>query len=620
MADQQTPEQHPLAWDYLAHSEVGLVRKNNQDSGLVSARLLMVADGMGGAAAGDLASAVAVDTMAAIDRGLDDTDNTLEHPEDVAEELRRADLENDQSSEHADHSPDEGEQAPEPVEGHETEHLPAHAAPDDSPSTSTTNEEGTAPAGGDRLQQLAAGISAANTRIADLVSTDYSLEGMGTTVTAAVLDGDRIGLAHIGDSRGYLFRDSELEQLTHDHSWVQSLIDDGKISEEEAAAHPHRSLLLKVLNGQPANEPDLSTVPLQVGDRLLLCSDGLCGFVEDVDIADALDGTSREEAMRLLVDAAHAAGGLDNITIIIADLIDADSTADRAAVTERDQHDDDQRPEPGSVHQVSGPGAATQVLGAAAEHDIAADEEEIRQRAADRDADDADDDEDEEYDEYLVEPGDDSDDEARYAPQPPAKGRWRRPLLLTLVVLLIIGAAAAAGFAWTRTQYYVGADKSQVAIFQGLNESVPGIPLSRVYEVQQLRLADLPAYYQGMVRETIDTDGLDSARATVEQLRATAARCAESQPSTDPADPSGSPTASPKTSPTSTSKSTASAKPTGKQTSKPPAKTTSPKSPSTKSPSTKSPSTKPTSTGATTSASPTAGPTTNGQLPGGEKC
>ena len=113
------------------------------------------------------------------------------------------------------------------------------------------------------------------------MAADSSLEGMGTTVTGAVFDGQRIGLAHIGDSRAYLLRDGRLERLTHDHSWVQSLVDDGKISADEAAYHPHRSLLLKVLNGQPANDPDLTMVQLQAGDRLLFCSDGLCGLVDD---------------------------------------------------------------------------------------------------------------------------------------------------------------------------------------------------------------------------------------------------------------------------------------------------------------------------------------------------
>ncbi len=437
-----------LAWDYLAHSEIGLVRKNNQDSGLVSASLLLVADGMGGAAAGDLASAVAVDTIAGI-QGRDEPD---------------------------------------------------------------------------RLRLLAGAISAANTRIADLVATDYTLEGMGTTVTAAMLDRDAVGLAHIGDSRAYLFTGGRLEQITHDHSWVQSLIDEGKLSEQEAAGHPHRSLLLRVLNGQPSNEPDLSTVPLRPGDRLLLCSDGLCGFVDHDDIAAALAGTSRELAMSRLVAAAHTAGGLDNITIIIADVYDAEQTATRigaASVSENDGGEVGGPALDGAGQEVSGPlPEGIQLIGAAAERDVAAAEEEVRRRVADREAEQEAYDLDDEDDDHT-----DIEDEDRYAPQAPTHRRWRRPLLLSLALLLVIVAGAAAGYSWTRTQYYVGAADDRVAIYQGLSESIPGIPLSRVYEVQQLPLTDLPVYYQGLVRATINTGTLESARATVQQLKETAARC-----------------------------------------------------------------------------------------------
>ncbi|MBA3529618.1 MAG: serine/threonine-protein phosphatase, partial [Propionibacteriaceae bacterium] len=233
------------------HSEIGLVRKNNQDSGYASPHLLAVADGMGGAAAGDLASAVAIDAIRKID-------------------------------------------------------------------TSTADEH--------MLEVLAGALHKANDRIADLVDADYSLEGMGTTVTGAVFDGSQFGLAHIGDSRAYLLRDSHLERLTHDHSWVQSLVDDGKITEEEAAVHPHRSLLLRVLNGQPANDPDLTMVPVVAGDRLLICSDGLCGLVEDPVIEDAMRLPDLDAALRRLVEEALAAGGIDNITVVLADVVESGAT------------------------------------------------------------------------------------------------------------------------------------------------------------------------------------------------------------------------------------------------------------------------------------------------------
>ena len=236
---------------YVAHSEIGLIRKNNQDSGFASPHLIVVADGMGGAAAGDLASAVAIDTMRHVDQ--------------------------------------------------------------DS-------------AGERMLEVLGRAVNAANDRIADLVDADPSLDGMGTTLTGALFDGTELGLAHIGDSRAYRLRDSVLERLTHDHSWVQSLVDDGKISEAEAANHPHRSLLLKVLNGQPANDPDLRLVPVAAGDRLMLCSDGVCGLVDDDEIEAALRLPTLEDALERLVSESLAEGGIDNITVIVADVVDADGT------------------------------------------------------------------------------------------------------------------------------------------------------------------------------------------------------------------------------------------------------------------------------------------------------
>ena len=156
-----------------------------------------------------------------------------------------------------------------------------------------------------------------------------NLDGMGTTLTGAMFDGVELGLAHIGDSRAYLLRDGKLERLTHDHSWVQSLVDEGKISESEAAYHPHRSLLLKVLNGQPANDPDLTMIEMRAGDRLMLCSDGLCGLVDDPEIESALAIAEIEEAVGQLVAVALAEGGIDNITVIVADVVEAGGMNDQ---------------------------------------------------------------------------------------------------------------------------------------------------------------------------------------------------------------------------------------------------------------------------------------------------
>jgi serine/threonine protein phosphatase PrpC len=380
---------------YAAHSEVGLIRNNNQDSGYASPHLLVVADGMGGAAAGDLASAVAIETMRKIE----------------------------------------------------------------GPTT-----------GGEMLEVLAGAIHEANAKIADLVESDSSLEGMGTTVTGAMFDGVQLGLAHIGDSRAYLYRDRQLGRLTHDHTWVQSLVDDGKISEDEAAFHPHRSLLLKVLNGQATNDPDLTMVPLQVGDRLIV---------------------------QHLVDKSLREGGIDNITVIVADVVES--------------HGSD-----GAV-----------VLGAASQ-------QAIRRPGAPRRQLPEEDTEEETLVTSLANFEPTPDDEERYSPQAPHRRRFLRPLVGVVALILIAVAGLGTAYAWTRTQYFVGADQDKVAIFQGLSEGLPGLSLSRVYEVQQVTVSELPPFYQEQVKANIDVPSLDSARATVAELSAAAERCAHPEPTTSP--------------------------------------------------------------------------------------
>ncbi len=448
-----------LTLHYVTHSEIGLVRKNNQDSGYASPHLLVVADGMGGAAAGDLASAVAIEAIRQVDAL-----------------------------------------------------TPA----------------------AQMLDVLARALNRANDRIADLVEVDGSLDGMGTTVTGALFDGSELGLAHIGDSRAYLYRDGILERLTHDHSWVQSLVDDGKIDEAEAAVHPHRSLLLKVLNGQPASEPDFTRTTLQAGDRLLLCSDGLCGLVGDVEIAATLRAADPEDALQQLVAQARAEGGIDNITAIVADVL-ADGLPDAAAV-------------------------ATEpvVLGAAAERDLpttriragasTSPDDAARDPAAeDGLADDA----------PVAAAAAPPEDEARYNPQPPARRRLVRPLVGMLVLLLVATAGLGTAYAWTRTQYFVGASGDQVAIFQGLPEDVV-VPLSRVYEIQPMTLASLPPFYAQQVQAGIEVADLASARQTVTELMAAAERCAGAEPSGAPV-PSNSPAPTP--SPASTASGTPSRSP-----------------------------------------------------------
>jgi PPM family protein phosphatase len=233
---------------YAARSDVGLVRSNNEDSVYAGARLLALADGMGGHAAGEVASQLAIAALAHLD--------------------------------------------------------------DDEP-------------GGDLLGKLDAAVRAGNSAIAGQVELDPELEGMGTTLTAILFAGNRIGLVHIGDSRGYLLRDGELTQITKDDTFVQTLVDEGRITREEAHSHPQRSLIMRALTGHEV-EPTLIMREARAGDRYLLCSDGLSDPVSDETIRDALQIPDVSESAERLIELALRGGGPDNVTVVVADVVDND--------------------------------------------------------------------------------------------------------------------------------------------------------------------------------------------------------------------------------------------------------------------------------------------------------
>lgn len=412
--------------DFRAHSEVGLVRKNNQDSGYASPTMLLVADGMGGAAAGDLASTVAV------------------------REILRAD-----------------------------QHRPL----------SQTDEV------------LAGALARANHTLSDLVRQDPALDGMGTTVVGALFTGDSLGLVHIGDSRAYLVREGSLHRLTHDHSWVQSMVDDGRISPEEAAVHPHRSLLLKVLNGQPSHEPDFEHVALQAGDRLLFCSDGLSGFASDEQIGHILATTTGlDEAMEQLVAAAHAGGGADNITVLLADVQPKDQALDaRSSVVV------------GAAVDGVVPETEEHTLVGLAGLDVAPEPAATGERVVDP---------------RIVDAGVvDAAEATRYAP----KQRGRRQVLAavaaTTALLVLAGGVLWGGWHYSRSQFFVGSQDEQVAIFRGLPGELLGVRLNDLAESTDVRVADLPAFFQQQVHSTIPVADLAAAHTTVSQLRTRAEDC-----------------------------------------------------------------------------------------------
>ena len=229
-----------------SRTDVGCQRERNEDSLIVRPPLFVVADGMGGHAAGDVASEVAVNTMASLAPTIPDVDL-----------LGRA------------------------VE------------------------------------------SANHAVITEAKKAGY--EGMGTTMTACVVQDDKIAIAHVGDSRAYLLHAGKLQQLTRDHSWVADMVEQGKLTEEEARVHPNRSVITRALGSDPHMQPDLYEVTASEGDRLLLCSDGLTGMVEDGDIQAMLARIrDPQRCAAALVNEAIANGGADNITVIVADIAGTD--------------------------------------------------------------------------------------------------------------------------------------------------------------------------------------------------------------------------------------------------------------------------------------------------------
>jgi protein phosphatase len=250
----------------VAHTDPGLHRTNNEDSGYVSARLLVVADGMGGHAYGEVASSTAISILAEMDKSLPWSTTPIEPTEDA-----------------------EAEPAPEP----------------------------------DLLEALGGAISEIGDRLTNLAQEDAELATMGTTVTAFMWDGaSQMAIAHIGDSRAYLLRGDQYGQLTRDHTLVQSLVDEGKLTPEQAAVHPRRSVLMRALQSGGASEPDLYYWQAEPGDRYLLCSDGLSDVVPDELIGQVLSSVpDPDDAAATFIDLAKQGGGPDNITCVIADLV-----------------------------------------------------------------------------------------------------------------------------------------------------------------------------------------------------------------------------------------------------------------------------------------------------------
>ena len=231
---------------------MGRRRTSNQDSGATTGRLLIVADGMGGHAHGEIASAMTVSAFTEMEARL---------PQDLADV--------------------------------------------------------------DLAAELTTALEDATDRLARRAGEDPETRGMGTTVVSLVLTGEQLALAHIGDSRIYRLRDGELTRLTHDHTMVQQLVDQGQITAEEAAHHPRRSVLMRALSTDHDPDPDLARIDIVEGDRYLLCSDGVTAVLDDDALLRELStAAAPEDVVERLVELANEGGGPDNITAIVADVVD----------------------------------------------------------------------------------------------------------------------------------------------------------------------------------------------------------------------------------------------------------------------------------------------------------
>ena len=349
----------------------------------------------------------------------------------------------------------------------------------------------------DAVEALESALLSANGLLAETVFEHNELTGMGTTVSAIARVHDKFALAHIGDSRVYRFRAGELEQITTDHTFVQRLVESGRITPEEAAVHPRRAVLMRVL-GDVDSSPEIDTAILdtRAGDRWLLCSDGLSGYVSEEKITQVL-GTVRtaQGAADRLVKESLDHGAPDNVTVLLIDIDDTDGAS----------------------------GAPPVFVGSAAHPlDFGKDEEEVRRPIrlptlllhplkAVPPEDAHFEPESESYLDELIE-----EDRRRAVRR---RILWGVGVGLAAIALVLAGWL---GYRWTQMHYFVGVSDGNVAIFQGVQQSIGPISLSHVYQTTSISVDELPAYQQEAVEATISADSLRDAHDIVDRLAAAA--------------------------------------------------------------------------------------------------
>jgi protein phosphatase len=429
-----------LSLRFAAGSHKGMIREGNEDSGYAGPRLLAIADGMGGQAAGEVASSEVISTIVPLD--------------------------------------------------------------DDVPSS-------------DILTSLGTAVQRANDQLRMMVEEDPQLEGMGTTLTALLWTGQRLGLVHVGDSRAYLLRDGVLTQITQDHTWVQRLVDEGRITEDEATTHPQRSLLMRALGSGDHVEPDLSIREVRAGDRYLICSDGLSGVVSHQTMEDTLASyQGPQETVQQLIELALRGGGPDNITVIVADVLDIDGgdtlagqLSDTPVVVGAVAENQHQLHDNGAMQTPAGRASSLgrQVPGQGGGE--------------------------------FGPPG--SGDTTGYVPtdgfggysdddfvKPRSGRKWLKRSLYIALALAVVGGGLYGGYRWTQTQYYVGTKGEHVALYRGISQDLAWVSLSKVEKDHpEIELKYLPPYQQQQVKATIAEGGLSDAASKIDELATQASAC-----------------------------------------------------------------------------------------------
>jgi protein phosphatase len=518
-ADKGSTPTRPLIMRYAARSDVGRIRAKNDDSAYVGRHLAIVADGMGGHAGGDVASAATVLDMLHLDHG------------------------------HYD---------------------------------------------GDAGTVLADEIQTANSLLSELVHINPKLAGMGTTVTALLLAEGKLHFAHIGDSRAYRLRNGEFKQISVDHTFVQRLIDEGRLRPEEAETHPHKNVLMRVLGDVDASpELDLATLDVEPGERWLLCSDGLnyvAGHVVERTVRETKD---LRECVETLVDLTLEAGAPDNVTVVMLEIAEQTPDDVRTAAVEivpplagaeeaakastpvapakypsalpqdakpkaaEDTGSSDSGGEDAGTGPASKPGEPTattdphlgehlsaavlreelstrphELVGAAAAAAESGSIPTIAGRTVARRA------------ATVLTHKSDQDREETDEYKPAAKPRRWVTIATAAALLVILSVGLWLGYAWTQTRYYIGEYDSRVAIYNGVSQRLGPIQLSTLETVTDIRMSDLPEFSQQRVRQTVPARDLYDAQRIVKNLDLTGTTSpAEDCPSAS-ATPTASPTAS----------------------------------------------------------------------------